>query len=125
MGLDGVELVMEVEEHFGITIQETTAERIRTVGDLIALIHNRLTRSRESHCANLAAFLTLRSVVRQVTGNDALRFRPSYRIENTLTPRQRRVLWKRLAEILGAVPRRLRRPPLDCTQCRHYGVGYK
>lgn len=43
MGLDGVELVMEVEDHFGITIQESKAERIRTVEELVALIHHRLT----------------------------------------------------------------------------------
>ena len=34
MGLDIVELVMEVEETFGIDIPDHDAERLRTVGDL-------------------------------------------------------------------------------------------
>ena len=34
MGLDIVELVMEVEETFGIDIPDQDAERLRTVGDL-------------------------------------------------------------------------------------------
>ncbi len=43
---------MEVEDHFGITIQESTAEAIRTVGDLAACWRNgasdRLKRSVET-----------------------------------------------------------------------------
>jgi acyl carrier protein len=34
MGLDVVELVMRTEEEFGITIDDSSASRIRTVGDL-------------------------------------------------------------------------------------------
>ena len=38
--LDLVELVMELEEEFGITIPEERAERITTIGDAIALIES-------------------------------------------------------------------------------------
>ena len=55
MGLDGDELVMEVEAHFGITIQESTAERVRTVGDLVALVYERISVANASHCPSLSA----------------------------------------------------------------------
>ena len=76
MGLDGVELVMEVEDHFGITIQESTAEGFRTVGDLVSLIHERLTNAQRTYCASLPAFLKLRATIRESSGNGSLRIRP-------------------------------------------------
>lgn len=39
--LDMVELVMALEEAFGVTISEDEAERIQTVGDAVAFIENR------------------------------------------------------------------------------------
>ena len=35
MGLDSVELVMSVEEHFGITIPDDDASTLTTVGNLL------------------------------------------------------------------------------------------
>ncbi len=34
MGLDGVELLLSVEDHFGITVTEAAAEKMATVGGL-------------------------------------------------------------------------------------------
>lgn len=41
--LDVVELVMNVEEIFGIEIAEEKAEKVRTVGDLIRTVEAELT----------------------------------------------------------------------------------
>jgi acyl carrier protein len=41
--LDMVELMMALEEQFGIDISEDQAERIQTVGDAVAFIEQRLT----------------------------------------------------------------------------------
>ena len=38
--LDSVELIMEFEKEFGITIPDDQAEKISTVGDAIAYIEN-------------------------------------------------------------------------------------
>lgn len=111
MGLDGVELVMEVEEHFGITIQESTAERICTVGDLVELIHDRLIEAQSAYCPAIPAFLKLRATVRAVTGDDTLRIRPRDKIVETLSATQRSEFWKRLGNLLGTCPQQLRRPP--------------
>jgi len=40
--LDVVELVMELEEHFGITLRESDAEQIKTIADAIRYIIERL-----------------------------------------------------------------------------------
>lgn len=64
MGLDGVALVIEVEDHFGITLQDSSAERILTVGDLVELIHGRLMAAQDSYCPTLSTFLKLRATVR-------------------------------------------------------------
>ncbi len=110
MGLDAVELVMDVEDHFGITIQDSEAERARTVGDLVALIHCRLSAAQETCCPTLPAFLKLRSAVRDAIGDSTFRIRPRQRITQRLSASQRRELWKRLPALLGSPPRSLRRP---------------
>ena len=38
--LDTVELIMELEKEFGVTIPDLDAEKIQTVGDAIAYIEN-------------------------------------------------------------------------------------
>jgi acyl carrier protein len=38
MGMDIVELIMRTEEVFGVTIDDTDAEQIQTVGDLYELV---------------------------------------------------------------------------------------
>ncbi len=39
MGLDVVELVMEVEEHFGIELRTKEAQKVRTIGDLVDVVY--------------------------------------------------------------------------------------
>ena len=112
MGLDAVELVMDVEDHFGITIQNAEAERVRTVGDLVTLIQGRISATHDAYCPTLPAFLKLRTTVRDTTGDNTFRIRPRQRIADRLTVPQRRDLWKRLSEMLGSPPRGLRRPYL-------------
>lgn len=43
VGIDGVAIVMDVEDYFGISIQNSDAEHICTVGDLVTLVLNRMT----------------------------------------------------------------------------------
>lgn len=112
MGLDIVELVMDVEDHFGISISDTEGQRIRTVGDLVSLIQSRIEAAHLATCPTLSSFLCLRSCAREITSNGQLRIRTKTRIVDVLLPSQRRQLWKRLEAILGTPPPALRRPPL-------------
>lgn len=112
MGLDGVELAMDVEDHFGITLKDTEAEGIRTVGDLVALIRSRMVAANAGACPTLSAFLTLRRVVRDMINDEVFRMRSRDSVASLFPPRLRRQLWRRLPDILGTLPESLRRPPL-------------
>lgn len=110
MGLDGIELVLGVEDHFGIIIRDAETERIRTVGDLVALIRSRICAAKDEKCPTRRAFLTLRRVVRETIDDETFRMQPQDAVA-LLAPRLRRRLWRRLPELLGTAPRDLRRPP--------------
>ncbi|TWT64907.1 acyl carrier protein [Crateriforma conspicua] len=111
MGLDAVEIVMDVEDHFGISIQNTEAERVRTVGDLVALIQSRIEAAHLATCPTLKSFLCLRSTVRKLTSDETLRIRTGTRVVDVMNRSQRRRLWTQLDDILGTAPPGLRRPP--------------
>ena len=110
MGLDFVEVVMEIENRFGITIKYEETGSVRSVGDLVRLIQSRVDAARILTCPNLANFHVLRRLVRDVTGQSDQRIRPSQRIDDHLSLEQRQRLWKRLPEILGTFPHDLRAP---------------
>lgn len=110
MGLDAVELVMEVEDHFGITLAEADWVSLRTVGDMVALIEGRLQMARESPCLALPFFLKVRRTVREVTGDERLRIRPGDSVVQYLSARQRRLLWKRLPSVVHCQPHDLPYP---------------
>lgn len=112
MGMDGVEIVMDVEDHFGISIQDSEAERVRSVGDLVALVHGRIVAARREYCPNLPAFLSLRRATRNILADDSARLRPRDAVATVLRPPQRRELWKQLSDLMGTPPRSLRRPTL-------------
>ena len=65
MGLDSVELVLEVEEEFEITINDADAEQLRTPRQLAAYVFVRLKNAQESEgaCLSQAAFYRLRKVL--------------------------------------------------------------
>ncbi|GIW97730.1 MAG: acyl carrier protein [Pirellulaceae bacterium] len=104
MGLDGVELLMDVEEHFGISIQDAEAEAMGTVGDLISLISARLSAAQRIECPTARAFFDLRRLVRTVATDDSLRIRPRDRVTEKLAPATRKRLWEQLDDLLGTHP---------------------
>jgi acyl carrier protein len=63
MGLDGVELVMDVEDRFGIRIPDGHAERIRTAGDLYLYVLGRVQRLKDGRCRSAVVFYRLRTAL--------------------------------------------------------------
>jgi hypothetical protein len=66
MGLDSVELVMAVEEHFGIAIPDKDASTLITVGKLHNWVVNELHRLNRPSVAETAVFDELFLVSRSV-----------------------------------------------------------
>jgi acyl carrier protein len=60
MGLDLVELVMDVEDSFGITIADSDAEKIQTVGQLYQYVRQRLGQRSITPCPTATAFHRVR-----------------------------------------------------------------
>lgn len=60
MGLDGVELLLDVEERFGIRISDEHTERIRTAGDLYLYVLGRVQGVEDGRCRSAVVFYQLR-----------------------------------------------------------------
>lgn len=120
MGLDTVELVMEVEESFGVTIPLERACQMRTVGDLYSFLLEKTrnhTRDPDS-CLTATTFYALRR--RLASHIDAgASLRPRSDVDTTLPRRKRQRLWTRLSDEMDLRFPRLRRPAwvvlLGCT----------
>ena len=58
MGLDGVELIMAVEEKFGISISDEEAQRVLTVGDMKRLVRAKLDITDSASCLTQRHFMS-------------------------------------------------------------------
>ncbi len=111
MGLDGVELLLEVEDTFEISISDSDASHIRTVGDLYGIIRKRLGERTSEQCLTARAFYRLRRAFMQTTGCRRNQVHPAWPLEEALPRRNRRQQWRTLAGELGLKLPELRRPP--------------
>ena len=112
MGLETVELVMDVEDHFGIHVKSAEMQPLYSVGDLMAVIRSRIAAAHALSCPSLAQFIRLRRLVRDVTGDPGIRPRPSEKIQATLSRRERVQLWRDLDARFDICPAGLWRPRL-------------
>ncbi len=101
MGLDIVELVMEVEEEFEIVIKDCDAQQITTMGELHAYISVRTGTQRLEYCATSRTFYRLRRAL--MSGFELARKQvsPVAHMEDLITRQSRRDRWRVLAEALG------------------------
>ncbi len=95
-GLSVVELVMAIEETFGLAIPDSDAERIVTVGDIKRYLRSRVRRDCSTDCASQRAFYRLRSVVCDELCVSPKVVQPRRRWLDVLPARGRRVAWKRI-----------------------------
>lgn len=102
MGLDSVELVMDVEDRFNITLPDVALGRVRTVADLAAIVISRLPRSSEV-CPTASEFYRLRKVLVEHGALDRRAIRPGTRLRD-LFPRGLRRPWRSLRRVERRLP---------------------
>src|SRR5271165_824619 len=68
MGLEGVEIVMKVEETFDIVIEDSEAEKTFTPGLLIELVLSKVGRTSHAACLTQRAFHRLRASLMSRSG---------------------------------------------------------
>jgi hypothetical protein len=105
MGLDIVEMVMDVEERFGISIPDSEAAGARTVGDLSDLVERFLAGMPQaavsSMCLTSMAFFRLRRGLVESCGVARKSIRPEARLEELISIEGRRSAWNTLANSLS------------------------
>lgn len=107
MGLDGVELIMAVEESFKISLSDEEAGEVRTAGELFGLVLSKLEPAVAAACLTSYTFYKLRAGIAGDTGCARRQLSPKTRTESVLPARARRATWRSLSRAVG-----LRFPPL-------------
>ncbi len=107
MGLDSVELILEAEESFGISLADDEMVKIVTVGQFYDAIMRELPRPEKKFCLSAVAFHRLHQPLLTVTGRNRGEVRPSTRLDTLIPSRQRKAAWKKIQRLSG-----LRLPPL-------------
>lgn len=106
MGLDGVEIVMAVEEAFDISIEDADAEKLLTPRQLIDLVQSKVAGATASVCLTQRAFNLLRKSLRRHGGWKRSEITPARRLSELINRNQRRLL---LENVCGDLS--IKKPP--------------
>ena len=111
MGLDAVELVMDIEEAFDIQIPDERAAEIVTVGQLYDLILEACpARRRAGMCMSAATFRLIRRAMQSELGLDVRQLRPRDTVDSVFPRDRRQQVWSRLSDTLNLRFPKLARP---------------
>lgn len=102
MGLDGVELIMETEETFGIKIPDEEAYKMATPGKVIDYIYDQIGQDKSDACASQQAFYLLRRTIQSVFHLDRKLITLETPIRSFIPDAKDRKSWAELQDALGA-----------------------
>lgn len=94
MGLDAVELVMEVEDEFGIHISDAEAQSVLTVQDLARLAFSTREQRRAASCPSASSFYALRSAWVRAGVAERGEITPGASVSKLVTTLKRREAWR-------------------------------
>jgi hypothetical protein len=101
MGLDIVELILAVEDGFGIHIDDQEAGNVLTAGELHALVIGKLENRYSSRCLTSVAFYRTRKGIVDTLGLDRRQVKPSTTLASILPRNGRRKNWEGIHERNG------------------------
>jgi len=103
MGLDTVELIMAIEERFGIEIPDKEASEMRTVGDMQRFILSKVNVSDEKTCMTQQAFHLIRRTAISAFGVSRRTLKPDTLLDSFIPKKHRFENWVRFQSSLGVM----------------------
>ncbi len=97
MGLDSAEIVMEVENSFGIRIPDREAEKILTVGDFHNLVWEYVKDRKSIKCKSQSLFYKLRKSLTDTVQIPKEKINPATTLTDIIPKDNRRKLWFQLS----------------------------
>lgn len=97
MGLDSLDLLMSVEQHFGISIPNKEAEGILTINDFTQAVKKRVKHNPNSLCKSQLLFYKLRRYVVNRFGFPHQEFTPQTLINDFLPETNRLQTWSKMS----------------------------
>jgi hypothetical protein len=101
MGLDIVELVMDVEDAFGIPIPDDVAASLTTPRAVIEWIYARLPKDEGPRCLSQRAFYDIRNALVRESGLSRSQLRPETELFSVLPQSGAQRVWADVGESLG------------------------
>ena len=96
MGLDGVELVMAVEDEFKVTLTDADAGQCVTVGMLVNLIHSRVRHNAQDPCLSQQGFHIVRKTMIDLLGLKRSQIKLETKLEDLIGRADRKKVWPKL-----------------------------
>lgn len=101
MGLDGVELVMAIEEEFGIDIADRDLQRMFTVGDIYSHLVKHLSKTTTKRCLTQKVFYQLRRAVMANYRLDRRSITPETKLSDFLSEKEIEEGWPWMQGFVG------------------------
>lgn len=99
MGLDSVELVMTVEEKFGIRIPDAECEKIYTVQDFADAVYSKITKYPAENCLSQTIFYKIREAVKSIKPTNDL-ITPESKIKEVIGMDGLRAKWGEIEKLI-------------------------
>jgi hypothetical protein len=109
MGLEALELIIEVEERFQTHIPDSEAAKIFTVGHLYDFLMQRIQKQNSGRCITSEMFYRIRKVLENNYNIDRAKIRPGSILNNLLHHTERFRFWRTVEQQLASGLPRLRR----------------